>query len=60
MIQSSYQIKQERTSMSEIWIEIEDALEAGVDARSIAKNLLIPIEWVYTVINLNNDYDIEF
>ncbi len=46
--------------MSEIWIEIEDALEAGVDARSIAKNLLIPIEWVYTVINLNNDYDIEF
>ncbi len=60
MIQSSYQIKQERTSMSEIWIEIEDALEAGVDARSIAKNLLIPIEWVYTVINLNNDNDIEF
>jgi len=46
--------------MSEIWIEIEEALEAGVDARSIAKNLLIPIEWVYTVINLNNDNDIEF
>ena len=35
--------------MSEIWIEIEEALEAGVDARSIAKNLLIPIEWVYIV-----------
>ncbi len=37
--------------MSEIWIEIEEALEAGVSARSIAKNLLIPIEWVYTVID---------
>ena len=43
-------MNKERTSMSEIWIEIEEALEAGVDARSIAKNLLIPIEWVYSVI----------
>lgn len=39
------------SAMSEIYIEVVNAYEAGVKVRDISKNLGIPVKWIFDALS---------